>query len=345
MEPAPCTRMVLLVLAGLCLGAVRSAAADRPDSLPLEDACSGWLMLLEGESPLCWEFAGPVEVRDDTLIVGGEKPAKMTSKVRLGPGEFRWSYRYVGPPDLTFEHGSRRRLTPTQHRLIAETERLESAEPVVITVPAGGQLRILDASFRPDYSIPLFDGRSLKGWKRFSGDPKREKSQFSVTPEGWLHVLGGPGDLQSERQFADFFLHVECRTNGSGLNSGIFFRALPGEYQQGYEAQIHHGFNGGDRGRPSDFGTGGIYRRKPARRIVAQDHEWFVLTVAADGERILTWVNGYPVCDFRDDRPAHPNPRSGRKTSAGAISIQGHDPTTDLHFRKIQVCPLPSKLK
>ena len=39
----------------------------------------------------------------------------------------------------------------------------------------------------------------------------------------------------------------------------------------GYEMQIHNTFRDGDRSRPEDFGTGGIYRRIPARRIVGDD--------------------------------------------------------------------------
>lgn len=343
MNAATRTKILRVLFAWMFLSAESAVAADRRVGLPLEDACSGWLMLFDGETTFGWDISGPAEVREGSLVVGGEKPAKLTSKVRVGPGEFRWSYRYDGPADATLVQVTRRALAATKDRLIVETERFVATDPITITVPAGARLHILDASFRPDYTVSLFDGQSLKGWKRFNGDPKREKSQFSVTSEGWLHVEGGPGDLQTGQQFADFFLHVEGRTNGSKLNSGVFFRALPGEYQQGYEAQIHHAFVGQDRSRPVDFGTGGIYRRKPARWVVANDHEWFVLTIAADGDLIRTWVNGYPVCEYRDDRPAHRNPRSGRKTTAGAISIQGHDPTTDLHFRKIQLCPLPEK--
>jgi hypothetical protein len=57
----------------------------------------------------------------------------------------------------------------------------------------------------------------------------------------------------------------------------------------------------------------------------------------AVGEQLLTWVNGYPTCAFKDERPDHENARSGRKTGKGVISIQGHDPTTDLSFRNLRI--------
>ena len=65
------------------------------------------------------------------------------------------------------------------------------------------------------------------------------------------------------------------------LNSGIFFRCIPDQYQNGYEAQIQNGFKDDDRTKPTDFGTGAIYRRVPARKVVSNDNEWFTMTVVA----------------------------------------------------------------
>ena len=52
---------------------------------------------------------------------------------------------------------------------------------------------------------------------------------------------------------------------------------------------------------------------------------------------IATWVNGYPVADWTDRRRPNENPRRGLRTKAGTIMIQGHDPTTDLSFRKLRI--------
>ena len=61
------------------------------------------------------------------------------------------------------------------------------------------------------------------------------------------------------------------------------------------------------------------------------------MTVIAHGNHLATWVNGYPVADWTDTRPPHRNPREGCCTEKGAISIQGHDPTTNLSFRKLRI--------
>jgi Domain of Unknown Function (DUF1080) len=219
----------------------------------------------------------------------------------------------------------------------------------------------------PEGFTSIFNGKDLTGWKVFKSNPKREKSQFTVTKEGWLNVKNGPGDLQTTKQFDDFILRLECISNGKYLNSGVFFRCLPEQYQQGYEAQIHNRFTD----KPSkkykieeydpkthkllgkkeveyaavDYGTGAIYNRIPARRGVARDGEWFTMTVVARGRHIATWVNGVQVVDWTDNRPANDNPRKGYRAAAGAISIQGHDPTTDLSFRDVVIAELPRAKK
>jgi hypothetical protein len=200
----------------------------------------------------------------------------------------------------------------------------------------------------------LFNGKDLTGWKVHPG----RKSKFTVT-DGTIHVKNGPGDLQSKGQWADFVLQVECISHGKHLNSGVFFRCLPDQYQQGYEAQVHNGFTekpmktytlteydpkthketGKKRVKSTtmDYGTGAIYRRQPARFGVSKDGEWFTMTVAAQGRHIATWVNGVQVTDWTDNRPADKNPRKGYRAAKGGISFQGHDPTTDLSFRNIRI--------
>jgi hypothetical protein len=158
-----------------------------------------------------------------------------------------------------------------------------------------------------------------------------------------LRITNGPGQLESEARFADFVLQTEVFVNGKGLNSGIFFRSIPGEYSNGYEFQINNAYRNGDRNQPSDFGTGAFYRRQKARRVVADDFVWFACTLVATGPHLAGWVNGFPVSDWTDVRETHENPREGRRLEAGTLILQGHDPTTDLTFRNLRAVELPRR--
>lgn len=185
----------------------------------------------------------------------------------------------------------------------------------------------------------LFNGSDLSGWSEVPDG----KSVIDVV-EGAIHVVNGPGFLETQETFKDFLLQFQTKTNAADLNSGLFFRAEKGTAEapsNGYEVQIHNGFKEEDRNQPSNAGTGAIFRRIDARRVTANDLEWANITLVADGPQIATWVEGYPVVNWRDDRKADPNPRKGLRLEGGHLSLQGHDPTTDILFKKIQVQEIP----
>ena len=135
-------------------------------------------------------------------------------------------------------------------------------------------------------------------------------------------------------------LQLDVISNGKQLNSGVFFRAIPGQFWSGYESQIRNQWEGDDRTKPVDYGTGGVYNQQKTRKVVSSDGEWFTKTIVAHGKHISVWVNGYQTADWTDPRPMADSGRKGCKTAKGCISLQGHDPTTNLSFRKIMVADL-----
>ena len=200
----------------------------------------------------------------------------------------------------------------------------------------GLQLNSGPAAFRniaikPLNTESLFDGKTLNQWNQ----DKKQNSVFDVTQDGELRILNGRGQLESKAQFGDFVFTMQCKTNASGLNSGVFFRCIPGELMNGYESQIQNQFKNNDRTQPVDCGTGGIFRRSPARFVNANDNEWFAKTIIATGPHVSVWVNGYQVTDWTDARKPDANPRNGRRLEKGTIIFQGHDPTTDILLRNI----------
>lgn len=221
----------------------------------------------------------------------------------------------------------------------------DTSESVRLTGRIGLQMNQGRSAFRnvfirPLSLKPLFNGRDTAGWNVVPGST----SNFSVN-EGLLHISSGPGFLETNDTFGDFVLKVEARINGDGLNSGVFFRAKQGTEaapSHGYEMQLHNGFKDGDRAKPADSGTGAIFRRATARYVVANDREFLTAVLVAQGDKFASWVNGYQVLQWQDDRPPHDNPREGQRLEPGHVSLQGHDPTTNLDFRSIEIQELSS---
>jgi len=65
------------------------------------------------------------------------------------------------------------------------------------------------------------------------------------------------------------------------------------------------------------------------------------LTLVATGPHIAAWVNGEQVTDWSDPRKPNENPREGLRTKPGRLSLQGHDPTTNLRFRGLKAGEYP----
>jgi hypothetical protein len=216
----------------------------------------------------------------------------------------------------------------------------DTSEAVRLTGRLGLQMNQGRAAYRnvcvrPLKFRPLLNGQDTTGWRAVPGS----KSEFAVK-EGLLHVSNGPGFLETEETFSDFAMKVEARINGDGLNSGVFFRAQPGTEaapSHGYEMQLHNGIKDGDRSKPADSGTGAIFRRVAARYVPANDREFLTAVLIAQGDRFASWVNGYQVVNWQDTREPNPNPRAGKRLEAGHLSLQGHDPTTDLDFKAVDV--------
>lgn len=196
----------------------------------------------------------------------------------------------------------------------------------------GGTVAFRNVRLRPLNLEPWFNGHDLQGWSA----QQSLESKFEVNAQQELVLRGGRGQLESEQQLQDFVFSLDCFTHQPNTNSGVFFRCIPGEVMNGYESQIHNGTVDGDVTKPADAGTGAIFRRVAARRVVARDQQWLRKTIIATGPHVSVWVNGYQVTDWSDTRPDHENPRNGRRLTGGTIALQGHDPGTHISFRNLR---------
>ncbi|MCX5757063.1 MAG: DUF1080 domain-containing protein [Candidatus Hydrogenedentes bacterium] len=203
-----------------------------------------------------------------------------------------------------------------------------------------GKVMVESARLRPLNMKPIFNGKDLSGWNAIP----EHKSVFSVV-DGALNIKNGNGQIETAGTYKDFFFQADVFSNGDHLNSGIFFHGPVGIFWKGYEAQIRNQWEGDDRTKPVDFGTGGNYGNQPARKVVSSDREWFTYTIVCDGNHASLWLNGYLTSDFLDVRPQslQKQGKEGYVPGPGTIHLQGHDPTTDLSFKNIVLQEYPAK--
>lgn len=179
--------------------------------------------------------------------------------------------------------------------------------------------------------VLLFDGQTKFGWKaenaKFEDDWYVEDGILTCKTESPFN------HIKSNAAFADFILKLDFRVNTKG-NSGVFFRGglkgLPFVTPlgvTGYEAQIDD-----NDGRGLKYQTGGLYDVAAATKLIPGENEWRSYEIMADGDRIVTKINGEVVCDTHQT-----------KYRWGHIGLQQHNPGSKIEFRNIKLKPLGLK--
>lgn len=343
------------------------------------DDGGSWINLFDGETLYGWTALGDVRWEvDDGAITYAEGTGgliattsqfsnfELSLKLRLGAGGsaglvFRG--RLDGHPTengstVLWLSGGRSSMAPWREFLVSvRGPNLMVSDPIggteidfVKGSNAVGHIALLynrnnrakvamkDVRLRPLDIEPIFNGKNLEGWTIIPG----HRSKFAVV-DGAINITDGPGQIETTGVYKNFLAQLDILSNGEHLNSGVFFRSPPGEFWKGYESQIRNQFGRNDRTRPVDFGTGGNYGNQAARKVVSSDYEWFSKTIVVNGNHTAIWINGYQVSDFLDTRPIsrEAQGKTGYVNQAGTINLQGHDPTTDLSFKNINVQEYP----
>lgn len=282
-------------------------------------AAEGWIALFDGRTTFGWKDAKV----EDGILVGG------TTTSTLGPCALRaevvaGGLLKLGNTTLNVRAGRRYEVFDTG-----------STGPVELLQGA----RLKSLVVRPLGLKSIFNGRDLDGWKRIDRAtiPEDRRPVWKVE-KGVIVATGGPGAIEyTGGKFGDLVLQIDVRTRSRHANGGVFFRAIPGDFMNGYEAQVYNRCADGDPAKPAVWATGGIDDRQNARRLVSRDFETYRMTLIARGPHLATWINGYQVTDWTDTRAADANPRKGLRVEPGVIQLQAHDPLTDVEYRSIQV--------
>jgi hypothetical protein len=198
-----------------------------------------------------------------------------------------------------------------------------------------GRIEFRNIRLRPLGLESLLD-QDLSKWTKYPEMP----GDFTATDEGWLHVTGGRSQLESKESHDDFVMLAEYKMPNPEMNSGIFFRCIPGKEMLGYECQLSNEMVDGNPLFPADCGSGGIFRRQAARVIAGEADKWGSVVLVAHKQTIAAWVNGLQVSNWYDDREPDDNPREGSRLESGTIMIQGHDPGTDALLKQISIAKI-----
>ncbi|MDR2705698.1 MAG: DUF1080 domain-containing protein [Planctomycetaceae bacterium] len=310
-----------IVLPFSSLGAEPNSGVKPPvlvgfDPLTETELRDGWIRLFDGVSLYGWRLVeGEYSVKDGLLVSDPNRNSVIRFTSRFGNSVL------TGERRLADASGN---WTP--FTLSLKTSPSGNAGTPDITLDSG-QFR--NIKIQPQGMKPIFDGKTLNGW---TVNPKAN----AKVENGVLCLTGGSGSLESENRYGDFILQLEYKTD-KPTNSGVFFRCIPEELMNGYECQIFNNPPAEDYKKFIGTDTGGIFRRQVGRNVNPKDGQWNYLTIFARGAQISTWVNGIQTADWIDERDPNPNPRKGRRTDAGTIQFQGHDPETNILFRNIRI--------
>jgi hypothetical protein len=192
---------------------------------------------------------------------------------------------------------------------------------------------------------PLFDGKTLAGWKASERPGSFKVVDGSIAcdgPRSHLFYTGTDGHAD----FKNFELAVEVMTR-NGANSGVYFHTAfqdSGFPEQGFEAQVLN-LRTGEGGYRENKLSGSLYGIRNVYKPMARDDEWFTMLITIRGKHIQIKVNDQLLADYTEpaDGPEVPD-HPGRKLGHGTFALQCHDPGSKAFYRNLRVRRLPDNL-
>jgi hypothetical protein len=175
--------------------------------------------------------------------------------------------------------------------------------------------------------ITLFNGKDLDGWKLVN--PKSENGWSVVNGELLNRIEPGKhlGNLRTEREFEDFNLKLETRTQ-AGSNSGIYLRGI-------YEIQVAESF-----GKPLDpHNMGALYSRiTPSVAAAKPIGEWQTFDITLVDRHVTVILNGQKIIDNQPVLGCTGGALTSDESKPGPLMLQGDH--TNIDYRNIVLRPV-----
>ncbi len=196
-------------------------------------------------------------------------------------------------------------------------------------------------------SIQLFDGKTLKGWKKVGGTGEYKVEDACIV--GFGKNVKGNTFLITEKTYGDFELTYEFKFDDRTGNSGLMFRAAQKPSKDGNgrvfgyqcEADNRHS-RSWTAGLYDESRRGWLYPNKSKKEFAEQREvftaqgqkifkwdAWNTIVVRCEGNHIQTWLNGEKRVDFIDKDQKN-------DTRKGFIGLQVHGGVScNVRWRKL----------
>lgn len=178
--------------------------------------------------------------------------------------------------------------------------------------------------------IPLFDGKTLKGWKVNENPTSFKVEDGKIVVDGPRAHLFYVGDVMNH-DFKNFEFKAQVMTM-PGANSGIFIHTAyqdTGWPSQGYEVQVNNSHTDWRR-------TGSLYGIDDVREVHVPDNQWYTEHIIVQGKKVTIKINDKTVVEYTE-----PDNAEKRGISSGTFALQAHDPKSRVYYKDIMVKPLP----
>lgn len=167
---------------------------------------------------------------------------------------------------------------------------------------------------------PMFDGKTLDGWKA------NEKPESWTVKSGLITGDGPASHLFYMREkCVNCEFKAEVRINHGG-NSGMYFRTAFGPgFPKGYEAQVNSSHKDPVR-------TGSLYNFVKVFEQLIPDDTWWTQHIIVEGNHIQIYVNDKKTVDFTDEKNTF---------TSGHLALQQHNAGSVVEYKNLMIKHLP----
>jgi hypothetical protein len=190
--------------------------------------------------------------------------------------------------------------------------------------------------------VPLFDGKSLEGWKPSENTGSWKVIDAALAADGPRSHLFYTGPVKGA-DFRNFEFKAEFLSKPLA-NSGIYFHTRlqeKGWPAKGFEVQVNASAEG-EGGYRERKKSGSLYGVRNVYKAFAPDNQWNEMHIAVRGRQVRVRLNGMLVVDYiESDLPLQVEKGFDRVLGSGTFALQCHDAGSKAFYRNVRVKPLP----